>query len=172
MITSTSGKLKIPEGGDTVDYQKFFVDNFTALDPLLNPASKLYLLLQRTTDQAIAASTMTIVQFPTISGTQTDKWSPTSHRFAAPKTGLYQLSCALNINTLPQFGACELYLFINGVQQFRLAKIVAPGVTSLSAHGAITLSLNANDYLELKVFSGAATNVGNLSYLTITQLTY
>lgn len=134
-----------------------------------DPDNRLWLEVNRLNEVSFNAQTMTRVTFDVApKGRQTSAWA--NNKFTAPRKGVYLFNIAASVKDLGQYGVLELYLFKNGSQYKRLDKVVAPGTTSMTAQGNISLELNTGESIEFYVYSNESDVINENTYVTIAQL--
>ncbi len=113
----------------------------------------------RTTNQSIANTTETKIQFNTeLFDTQNEFDSTTNYRFTAKNDGIYIISTSAYIVMSSASKYAEIAIYKNGAKELRTIAHTASTV-SIVPNLTTTMQLNANDYIEITVYHNAGSTI-------------
>ena len=99
-------------------------------------------------------NTFGLITYDTVEFDTGSNYSISTGKFTAPVSGFYQFNASSGFNATA--GYCVLALFVNAIEVKRLIEIYSAGSTDTQIGGSTTISLNANDYVQIQVQSPAA----------------
>lgn len=107
--------------------------------------------------QSLSAQTRTVVQFGTTDHNIGNHFSTSTYKFTAPIGGLYQFGYHLYIyNTTYS----EMFFRIDGTATYRqVGQVLSAARNPNGCHGSIALDLNANQTVDVEVYSEDAATV-------------